>query len=108
MQACSNFNPGVVVRKFTFTLHITQSTGRDLATTDWGVAAFAGNTRVQQVCYFKTEGPTPPALPNGAQRQVTLSAFVSSDESVTALVVGDTAGSSERLCLKDTQTVSCP
>jgi hypothetical protein len=88
-------------------LHITQSTGRDLAANDWGVAAFVGNTRVQQVCYFKTEGPTPPALPNGAERQVTLSAFVAQGESVTTLVVGDTAGSSERLCVKDTEMVPC-
>jgi hypothetical protein len=106
-QACSNFDASDVVRKFTFTLHITQTTGRDLSANDWGVAAFVGAARVQQVCYFKTEGPTPPALPNGTARQITLSAFVGQGQSITALVVGDTTGSSDKLCVKDTQAVAC-
>ncbi len=106
-QACSNFDANDTVRKFTFTLRITQSTGRDLAANDWGVAAFVGDARVQQVCYFKAEGPTPPALPNGAERQITLSAFVSQGQSITALVVGDTTGSSEKICVKDMETVAC-
>ena len=107
-QPCSNFDANDTVRKFTFTLRITQTTGRDLAANDWGVAAFVGDARAQQVCYFKTEGPTPPALPNGAARQITLSAFVGQGQSIMALVVGDTTGSSERLCVKDTQAIACP
>jgi hypothetical protein len=106
-QACSNFDANDPVRKFTFTLRIQQNTGKDLAANDWGVAAFVGDARVQQVCYFKTEGPTPPALPNGAQRQVTLSAFVGQGQNVTMLVVGDTTGSAGRICVRETEVVVC-
>jgi hypothetical protein len=95
------------VRKFTFTLAITNKTGADTDAAKWGTAAFTQNGRASQVCYFETEGPAVPGLPKNRIQRVTLSAFVERNESVSAIVVGDSAGNAQRICVRGTQRIQC-
>jgi hypothetical protein len=106
-QRCGRFDAKDLMRKFTFTLLITNSTGASLDRTKWGAAAFTPKGRAFQLCYFNTEGPTTPDLPLGETRRVTLSAFVESNESVNAVVIGDNAGNTERICIRGAQQVKC-
>jgi hypothetical protein len=95
------------VRKFTFTLAITNKTGADTDAAKWGTAAFTQNGRASQVCYFDTEGPAVPDLPKNRTQRVTLSAFVERNESVAAILVGDSAGNAQRICVRGTQRIQC-
>jgi hypothetical protein len=108
LQNCGAFDPQDPVRKFTFTLLITNETGAALDRTQWGAAALAGSRRAFQLCYFKTEGPALPDLPVGQTRRVTLSAFVEPNQNVTAILIGDHTGNTSRLCIKDTRAAPCP
>ena len=106
-QNCGRFKADDVVRKFTFTLQVTNNTGADLDATGWGAVAYTGEKPAAQLCYFKTEGPLVPTLLHGQTRQVTLSAFIEPEQRISKIVIGDNVGNAARICLKDTQVVDC-
>jgi hypothetical protein len=106
-QGCGLPDVADPVRKFTFTLAITNKTGADTDAAKWGTAAFTRNGRAFQVCYFEAEGPAVPDLPKNRTQRVTLSAFVERNESVASILVGDNAGNAQRICVRGTQRIQC-
>ena len=106
-QSCSAFNADQPIRKFTFTLRVTNNTGIDLDARRWGAAAYVGAAPAEQLCYFKTEGPTLPTLLHGQTQQVTLAAFVEPGQDISQIVIGDNEGNAAYLCLHDTEVVEC-
>lgn len=104
---CGGFDGNDPVRKFTFTLAITNKTGADVGQSSWGAVAWTQKGRAFQLCYFEAEGPTVPDLPAGQSQRVTLSAFIERNQSITSILVGDNAGNLGRICIRGAQQVPC-
>jgi LysM repeat protein len=104
---CGNFDEADTVRKYTFTLGIVNNTAKDLTSSAWGAVAFTNRGQAFQLCYFDTEGPGVPALRRATAQRVTLSAYMENDESIVAILVGDDAGNSTRICVRGSEQVAC-
>ena len=104
-QGCAVFDNRVPARRFTFQLAVVNDSGADLQPGEWGAAAYTGNTRVT-LCFA---GPGRlPQFANRTRQQVTLVAFTTPEQSVTAVSLSTLSGLSARVCFQEERVVACP
>ena len=106
-QGCGEFDTKDPVRKFTFTLNITNNTDATLAYKQWGMTALAGNQRAIRLCSFYTTNAAIPDLASRQTQQMTFTAFVERSQQITTILLGDSTKVVGRLCVNDTEAVAC-